>query len=250
LPDVLPDILVIAAVILAALVGFTIAGVAGFGGGVVTLPVLIWALGIREAVPVMALSQLMGQCARGWLNREDISWPVVKWFSAGALPLAVLGSLVFVSVPASMLTRFLGGLMILIVVLPRISARTSRGPKLRMKLWGFAPLGATSGFLSAFLGMPGSLVATFYLSYGLLAGAYIGTAAVGMLLIQAPKLVVYGGSGLLGLRAVSLGLALGLVAALASFAGQRIVRRVPRRLFPALINVILLTVGLLFLVWG
>ncbi|MDP6549869.1 MAG: sulfite exporter TauE/SafE family protein [Dehalococcoidia bacterium] len=246
MPDILPDILVIAAVILAALVGFTIAGVAGFGGGVVTLPVLIWALGIREAVPVMALSQLIGQLTRGWLNREEISWPVVKWFTAGALPLAVLGSLIFVSVPTSILVRFLGVLMLLIVVLPRIS----KGPKLRMKLWGFAPVGATSGFLSAFLGMPGPLLAAFYLSYGLLAGAYIGTAAVGMLLIQVPKLVVYGGSGLLGVRTVALGLAIGVVAALASWAGQRIMRRVPQRLFPALINGMLLTVGLLFLVRG
>ena len=35
------EILVISAVLAAALVGFTIAGVAGFGGGIITLPVLV-----------------------------------------------------------------------------------------------------------------------------------------------------------------------------------------------------------------
>jgi len=39
----------------AGLVGFTIAGVAGFGGGVIMLPILVWVLGVREAVPALTL---------------------------------------------------------------------------------------------------------------------------------------------------------------------------------------------------
>jgi uncharacterized membrane protein YfcA len=71
-----------------------------------------------------------------------------------------------------------------------------------------------------------------------------------MLLVQVPKLAVYGGGGLLGVRTVALGLALGVVAALASYSGQRIMRLVPPRLFPAIVNVMLAGVGLLFLIRG
>ena len=57
-PHSMEEILKIIAVLTAATVGFTISGVAGFGGGLVALPVLVWVFGIKEAVPIISIAQL------------------------------------------------------------------------------------------------------------------------------------------------------------------------------------------------
>jgi hypothetical protein len=246
LPEILPEILELAAIMVAAFIGFTMAGMAGFGGGMTTLPALVWAFGIREAVPLLTITQVLGGISRAWFNREEISWPVVKWFSLGALPPAALGSLLFVAMPTSILVRVLGVALILIAVLPQIP----RGPRVRMSLRAFAPIGATAGFLSAVLGIPGPFYAPFYLVYGLSPRSYIGSSSVGMLLVQIPKLAVFGGNGLLDAHTVYVGFAVGVVAVLASYVGQRILRWMPQRLFPIMVNVMLIAVGVLFAVRG
>jgi uncharacterized membrane protein YfcA len=71
-----------------------------------------------------------------------------------------------------------------------------------------------------------------------------------MLLVQVPKLAVFGSNGLLDAQTVSLGLAVGMVAFFASYAGQRILRWMPQRLFPIVLNAMLITVGVLFAVRG
>ena len=240
------EVLQIAAIVVAAIVGFTIAGVAGFGGGVVTLPVLIWAFGPKEAIPVVAISQLIGTATRVWLNRKEIDRPAALYFALGSIPLAVLGSFIFVSADTSVLVRIIGAAILVMVVITRLPWSQNAW----MKLWGFTPLGATSGFLSAFLGIPGPFAPVFYLAYGLSPAAYVATFSLGMWFVQIPKLAVFGSNGLLTLRVVSLGLGLGLIAIVSSYAGHLLLRRAPKRLFPAIITTMLVVFGVLFLVQG
>lgn len=81
--------LVVAAIALAA---GTLAAVAGFGGAVVLLPVLVWAFGVRDAVPILTVAQLVGNASRVWFNRRELVLPVAGWFALGAVPLAVAGA--------------------------------------------------------------------------------------------------------------------------------------------------------------
>ena len=74
------DILVFSTLISAAIVAFTIAGVAGFGAGIVMLPILIWVLGIREAVPAVTIAQFLGGVGRAYLYRRQVSWKVTGTF--------------------------------------------------------------------------------------------------------------------------------------------------------------------------
>ena len=240
------ELIKIAAVVVATTVGFTIAGVAGFGGGVVALPVLVWVFGVREAIPILAISQLLSTTSRVWLHRDGINWPVVRSFSLGALPLSVLGSLFFISIDTTLLVRILGVMMLLFVVYTRLPI----GRDFTMKLWGFAPLGAATGFGSAFLGIPGPFAAVFYLAYGLAAGPYIGTSSLGMGMIQIPKLIIFGTGGLLALRVLLMGLGLGAIAAASAYLGRIILTRVPEKVFPSIITGMLLVSGVVFLIRG
>jgi len=233
-------------VVLATTVGFTIAGVAGFGGGVVALPVLVWVFGVREAVPILTLSQILSTTSRVWLHRDGIDWKVVRNFSLGGLPLSLIGAFFFVSIDTSVLVRILGVMMLFFVVYTQMPI----GRNFNMKLWGFVPLGAGTGFGSAFLGVPGPFAAVFYLAYGLAASSYIGTSALGMGIIQIPKLIIFGTSDLLTLRVLALGIGLGAIAAGSALLGRIILRRVPEKVFPRIITTMLLISGVVLLVRG
>ena len=173
--------------------GLSLSGVAGFGGGILVLPVLVWVYGPEVAVPVVAIFQLFGTFSRVWLNREFLNWRVVAWFATGSVPFAVMGSFLFINSDTALLTRIMGGAMIALVVLTQLPWSKRVG----MKLWGFFPLGATSGFLASVIGVPGPFAPVFYIAYGMSSREYIATFSLGMLLIQPAKLAIYGGGELL-----------------------------------------------------
>ena len=240
------EIIKIVAVVVATAIGFTIAGVAGFGGGVVALPVLVWVFGVREAIPILSISQVLSTVSRVGLHRDALNWPVIRYFALGALPFSVLGSLFFITIDTTVLVRILGVMMLLFVVYTRMPI----GRNFKMKRWGFIPLGAGTGFGSAFLGIPGPFAAVFYLAYGLTASAYIGTSSLGMAMIQVPKLIIFGAGDLLTLRVLLLGIGLGAIAAACAYLGRIILRRVPEKVFPRIITVMLLVSGVVFLIRG
>ena len=45
----------------AALVASTVGGVAGFGTGVIMVPIIAWILGIKAAVPILTVAMLIGR---------------------------------------------------------------------------------------------------------------------------------------------------------------------------------------------
>lgn len=235
-----------AAVVAAALVASTLAAVAGFGGAAIMLPILVWAFGVRDAIPVLTVSQLMGNLSRVWFNRNELSMPVVGWFALGAVPAATLGGVIFATAPAAALVRILGVFLLLTVAY----RHTPWGKRARIGLRGFLPLGATSGFISALVGSVGPFMAPFFLAYGLIMGAYIGTEALATVVMHITKLVVYGRYALLNTRSLLAGVAIGAVMFLGSYVGKRILSRLPEWVFPYLIEGVLITAGFLFLLSG
>lgn len=240
------DILVAVAIGGAALVASTLAAVAGFGGAAIMLPVLVWAFGIVDAVPILTVAQLMGNLSRVWFNRTELSFPVVKWFALGAVPAAAVGGAVFATTPAGALVRLLGAFLLLMVVY----RHTPWGRNTRIGLRGFLPLGATSGTISALVGVVGPFMAPFFLAYGLVRGAYIGTEALATVTMHVTKLSVYGGYSLIDLNVGLVGVAIGTVMFAGSYLGKRILNRLPAARFPLIIDAVLLAAGLLFVIRG
>jgi uncharacterized membrane protein YfcA len=242
------DLGVVAALIVgaAALVASTLAAVTGFGGAAVLLPVLVFAFGVRDAVPILTVAQLIGNGSRVWFNRRELDLRVVAWFALGGVPLALLGGLLFARAPLSGLTRLLGLFLILVVAWRRLRPKA----KIRMPLRAFAPLGAASSFLSALLGSVGPLMAPFFLAYGLVKGAYIGTEALATVVMHVTKLVAYRQSAILPASSVLAGLGIGPIMVAGSWAGKRIVDRLPEAAFVVVIEATMTAAGLLFLVRG
>ncbi|MSQ23017.1 MAG: sulfite exporter TauE/SafE family protein [Chloroflexi bacterium] len=242
----MPDLVIPLVVTATALVAGTIAAVAGFGGAAIMTPVLVWAFGVRDAIPLLTVAQLVGNGSRVWFNRRELDWRVVSWFALGAVPLAALGGVIFAAAPAPILRRLLGLFLILSVVY----RHTALGKRQRVGLRGFAWVGAVFGFLSALLGSVGPLQAPFFLAYGLVKGAYIGTEALSTVIMHVVKIGVYSGYSLLSLETIYLGLAIGSVLIVGSYLGKRILQRVPENAFPIVIEGVLVIAGGQFLILG
>lgn len=240
------EILKILAVLVAATIGFTISGVAGFGGGLVALPVLVWAFGIKEAIPIISISQVFATGSRAWLHHQSIDWKVVRYFAAGSIPMAVFGSLIFISINTEMIVRILGVTMLTLVLYTRLPI----GRNFKINVRAFIPIGATAGFGSSFLGIPGPMASLFYLQYGLISSAYVGTSAVGLGAIQIPKLIIFSTNGLLTTRVIILGIGLSLIGVFGAYTGKTILKRVPEKVFSRMITAMLLISGLMFLIRG
>ncbi|HEX40930.1 MAG TPA: sulfite exporter TauE/SafE family protein [Phycisphaerales bacterium] len=222
-----------------ALVAGVLSAVTGFGGAAILLPALVLLLGPRDAVVCLTVAQLGGNLSRVWFNRADLKWPVVCWFSLGAAPACIVGGLLFTAAPLRVLTAVLGAALIGMVVGRRLLRRGY--PKLGRR--GFAGLGAGVGMISALAGTAGPIAAPFFLGYGLVRGAYIGTEAATAAIMHLVKAAVYGGADAMPLRIVGLGLLLGLVLMAGAYLGKYIVDRTPERLFIILVEAMLIVAG-------
>ncbi len=229
-----------------ALVASSLAAVTGFGGAAVLLPVLVFAFGVRDAVPILTVAQLVGNASRVWFNRRELDYRVVGWFALGAVPLALVGGVIFSRAPLPTLTRLLGLLLLLTVAWRRLRPRVRIKPPLR----AFALIGGGGSLLSALLGSVGPLMAPFFLAYGLVRGAYIGTEALSTVVMHLAKLVAYRGTAVLPTSSIVTGLAIAPIMVLGSWLGKRIVDRLPERIFVLLIEAVMTVAGLLFVVRG
>ena len=229
-----------------ALFAATLAAVSGFGGAAVLLPALVAIFGIREAIPILTVAQLIGNGARVWFNRRELNWSVIGWFTIGAVPLGLLGGYLFAVAPLSALTRLLGAFLLLTVLWRHVGSWKAS----RLPLQSFIAIGAGATFLSALLGSVGPIMAPFFLAFGLVKGAYIGTEAMATVVMHVTKIVAYRQASILKISAVGIGLALGPIMVLGSFVGKKVVDRLSERIFVLIIEIVLITAGLSFLIHG
>lgn len=220
-----------------------IAAITGTGGGIVLLPILVNVWGIRDAIPIYAVAQLIGNLSRVSLNRSQIDWKVVRWFSLGAIPSEIVGSWCFTRLPDNGLQRLLGGFLILSILGRRIHSTEKK----KFGAYWFAPVGAIFASISAMFGSAGPFLAPFFLSYGLTKSAFIGTEALGTAFMHLTKLAAYQSLGVINLRMWTTGILLGPMMVAGAFAGKRILDRIPVPYFVVVIDIVIVTFGLWFL---
>ncbi|MBB5840526.1 putative membrane protein YfcA [Kribbella italica] len=230
----------------ASAAAFTLAllsAVAGFGGGVLLLPVFTALFGLRVAVPMLTITQLSSNASRVWFNRRELHWPLIGWFAAGAVPLAVVGGLLLAHAPLSPLKRLLGVFLIGVVIWRRLNRRPRKPPD-----HSFVGVGAASGLGSALLGSVGPLTAPFFLAYGLTRAAYIGTEAASALTMHLSKIAAYGAGDLITHTVLIYGAALTPATLAGAWVGKKFVNRISERGFVLLVELGLITAGVLFLI--
>ncbi|MEQ9616643.1 MAG: sulfite exporter TauE/SafE family protein [Phycisphaerales bacterium] len=215
-----------------ALVAGVLSAVVGFGGSALMLPALHEVVGPRDAVVALTVAQIVGNASRVWFNRREIDRAALLWYIAGAVPMAIVGGAIFVTVPLRHLDWALGAALLVLVAGRRALAHR----KARLSRKALLPVGAGTGLLSALAGFAGPLVAPFFLATGLVRGAYIGTEAAAALTVHAVKLPVYGVGGAVTPQAILAGAVLAPALIAGAWIGKRIVDRVSASLFTLLIE--------------
>lgn len=223
-----------------------VGSVAGSGGSTILLPVLVLYYGVHDAVPILTIANFSANVSRMIINRREIVFPVAGWFVLGAFPMSVLGAWLFVVADASLLTRLLGALLIVVVVWRRLRPQ----PPIRRSAAWFWPVGSVCGFLEGIMGTVGPLMAPFFLAYGLMRNAYIGTDALATVAMQGTKLAVFGGAQVLKPELIVAGFTLIPFMIGGTIIGKRLLERVPERVFAVLIEGMLVVAGLNFLIYG
>ncbi len=226
-----------------ALVGSVVGGVAGFGAGMILLPLFAWVLGIRAAAPLLTVTMLLGNLSRIWWSRADVDRAVTLRFLAGAMPATILGAALYAAAPVESLRWVMGAFLIAAVPVRRMLLTRWVGIRLRH----FPVLGAAIGILSGIVVATGPVMTPFLLAYGLRRGAYIATEAVCALGMHATRAATFASYSLLGWEAVVIGGVLGSVMFAGSWLGRRLLDRMTDRVFLALIEALLILMGLQFL---
>jgi len=226
-----------------ALAGSVVGGVAGFGAGLILLPLVAWTLGFRAAVPVLTVTMLIGNLSRVWWNRHEVDRAVVAGFLAGAVPATALGTIAYAGVASEWLGRIIGGFLVAAVPLRRVLA----SGRIAMRLRHFPLLGACIGLLSALVVTTGPVNAPFFLAYGLRRSAYIGTEAICAAAMHVTRGAILARYALLTRETVALGVVLGATMFLGSWLARRLLDRISDRAFLLVIEILLVLMGLHFL---
>lgn len=223
----------------------TVSGAAGFGGALLLLPLLAHAVGAKEAIPILTLAQLAGNLSRAALGWRTIRWRPALLFCAGAVPAAVLGARLFITLPSGLILRAVGVFLLLVVAL----RHTALGRRSVPETW-LLPGGAVVGFLSAVVGSAGILGALMFLGLNLPATAYVATEAVTATAMHVTKTVVYGRYGAMTAGTWALGLALSAAMILGSWTGKKFIERLSKEKFALLVEVLLVAAALSLILAG
>jgi len=241
----MPDPIGWAVLVVGALLGSLVGGVAGFGTGIIMLPLVAWVLGLRSAVPVLTVTMAIGNLARIWWSRGEVDRAVVLRFAVGAVPATALGTVIYVGAPAEWLGRFVGVFLIASVPLRRILATDL----FRMRLRHFPMLGVAVGLISGLVVTTGPLNTPFFLAYGLRRSAYVGTEAVCAMVMHLSRGAALARYALLTWETFAVGAVLGATMFAGSWLGRRLLDRMSDRVFLGIIEGLLLVMGLHSLVF-
>jgi len=227
---------------LAALVGSAITAVAGLGGGILLLSVLLQFLNPLEAIPIHAVIQLASNSSRAVILRDDVDWAIVRRFALLLLPAGLAGLLVAGVFPVN-IGRILIAVFALLLVwwpngLSKIVALLGSGHRI------FVPLGAIAGFLNIPFGVTGPAIAPVFRAELPLRTAMVATFAMAQTSGHLAKVIIFAGDGFAYLDQLAL-LTTGILSVIiGTWFGTRVLKRLSEVLFAYLFRFALTAISL------
>lgn len=222
-----------------------ISGAAGFGGSLLLLPVVTACIGAEAAVPVLTISQLIGNIARMTSGWKQIDWKSVGLFSLASLPLAALGAFGFSVLPKDIVTRIVG-LVLIILVVTKLAGKKELPRGNSTLLVG----GAVTGGVSGLCGSGGPIGAAVFLSLDLAPVAYIASEAATATAMHLLKTVIYSKLTNLSSHALLLGFGMGLCMIAGTYCARHFIKNMEKGKFQIYVAILLCAVGAYMVVFG
>ncbi len=217
----------------------TLAGIIGFGGTTILMPILVLSFGPKAAVPIMAIASILGNLSRIAVWMSVINWRTVAAYCVTAIPGAALGARVMVELNPIILDAILGVFFIAMVPLRRWFAQKGWA----ISYLGMAVVGGVIGFLTGIVANTGPINTPFFLAHGLTKGAFIGTEALSSLAMFTSKSITFRELGALPNEIVINGLIVGSSLMAGSWIAKRFLIHMDERRFHGLMDVLLFVAG-------
>jgi uncharacterized membrane protein YfcA len=225
----------------AAGLGATLTAIAGLGGGILLLSVLLQFMDPLEAIPVHAVIQLASNSSRTLLLRHHVDWAVVWRFCTLLVPAGLAGLLVADAMPVTVGRVAIAAFALLVVWWPTGLALV--GKLLGDGVTGFVPLGALAGFLNIPFGVTGPAIAPVFRRYLTERTAMIATFGAAQTAGHLTKIGLFAGDGF-GYGSQLPVMVTGIAAVVAgSWVGTRILSNVNEQLFTRLFKATLTAVA-------
>jgi uncharacterized membrane protein YfcA len=139
-------------IILASLIAGVLDTVAGFGGALLLVPILVLVVGSRDAVLLSALIPLGWNIVRIAMLREWINWRVVLLFSIGIIPGVLFGGELLTTIDTEILRRAIGAVLILFGAYYVVRLYFDLPSVTGLKPWAYPIIGLITGVIGALLG--------------------------------------------------------------------------------------------------
>jgi len=221
---------------------YLVRGIAGFGSGLVAVPLLSLFAPVTSVVPVVVALDYIGSVSQSVRNLGDIAWreqiALVPFMLIGILS----GLYLITELPTWVLAKTLGAFVICFGIYQLLQIRPARGSRLAATYCGIL-----GGLIGTLFGTGGPLYAIYLNLRGLDKNAFRATFALNFLIDGGVRLIAYAVMGLLDRRTLGHVLVALPIVAAGLFAGGRIQTGLSQKTFVQLIAMLLLGSGIALL---
>jgi uncharacterized membrane protein YfcA len=228
------------AIALAAFIAGTCSGMTGFGGGLLLPPVLAPVLGVQHVVPVLSIAMLMTNTHRLWLYREHANLKLVGAIVITMVPAIVLGTSIYMALPADKISILLGSFLLLSIPVGRFLA----GRQMKLGPAGLSIAGGAYGVITGTTPGGGMLMIPVLLGTGLIGEAFLATDASISIAANLTKAVVFNQLGGLPLDLLAIGVVIGACTVPGNYLARWFLRRTSVRLHTRLLEGLVAVGGL------
>lgn len=226
-------------------VAYLVRGVAGFGSGLVAIPLLALRYPLPLVVPLVVLLDYLGSASQGVKNRELIRWgdllPLIPFTVLGVLSALFLLN----SLDPVLLARSLGTFVIAFAIYQLLPVPPLRGSRISS-----IPYGYLGGLVGTVFGTGGPFYVMYLNLRGMDKGAFRASFASYFIVDGTMRLVGYTAFGFFHREALWLAALAIPVAALGLFAGGRLHLGISQDGFKRVISVLLLASGTALILRG
>jgi uncharacterized membrane protein YfcA len=210
------------------------------------VPVLVYAFGPKEAVPIMAVAAVMANLSRIMAWWREVDWRACAAYALPGIPAAALGARTLLVLPSRAVDLAIGAFLIAMVPARHWLARH----QVTISLWHLAIGGAVIGYLTGIVVSTGPLSVPLFLFYGLSKGAFIATEAASSLGLYLSKSVTFQHFGALTPEVALKGLIAGASLMSGAFIAKRFVLALEPDVFRLIMDGIMIVAGLSMLWTG
>lgn len=222
---------------------FVVRGTSGFGAGMVAIPLLVFALPIRTAVPLMSLLVFVLFLILFIRDRRDVVWDELKRLIPVTLAGVAAGALLFKHLDSALLVKLLG-LVIVTYALYVLAVHFVGMPALRCSAKWAYPLGFVGGVVDTMFGGGGGTLVVVYMHLrGIGKAQFRATVAVLWFFEMIARIGGYAVLGFYTPQTLLLVLLLLPVMWVGTRAGEGISNRISQETFSRVLAVMLLVAG-------